>query len=496
MAVREANAGAEVPSARALERSLIARLVVANTIAGVVVTTYFALTSHLPPGASRVANFAITAGTFVGANLLLSVFAIRRAKRMLVPAALWIEEHRTPTLPERVAVLDLPRRIALFPLPYWILAAAGTAVGQMIFATDPKPLFTAFGTLEGGLFACAMGFLLAERALRPFLAIVLEEDDTHRSPPVGISPRLLLAWLLGSGMPLLGIVTTPIVASNADLPVTVPMVFLAAAAFVSGFMLTAAAARSIGEPMRALRSALDRVATGHLDVAVAVDNAGEVGELQRGFNEMVAGLRERERLADLFGRHVGLEVAQRALQEGAALGGETRDVSALFVDIIGSTTMARERSAPEVVAVLNQFFAVVVSCVDAEGGWVNKFEGDGALCVFGAPIEQPDHAARALRAARHIAAGLREIDAGIGVSSGEAVAGNVGSEERLEYTIIGQPVNEAARLSDAAKKRPCRVLASAAAVAASGDEAHEWRDAGTLELRGLVADFAVCEPRS
>src|SRR6185503_14251458 len=142
-----------------------------------------------------------------------------------------------------------------------------------------------------------------------------------------------------------------------------------------------------------------------------------------GFNEMAVGLRERERLADLFGRHVGLDVAQRALQDGAALGGETREISALFVDIIGSTALARERSAPEVVTMLNEFFAIVISCIDAEGGWVNKFEGDGALCVFGAPIEQPDHAARALRAACAIARSLRDIDAGIGVSSGEAVAG-------------------------------------------------------------------------
>ena len=312
---------------------------------------------------------------------------------------------------------------------------------------------------------------------------------------MGVGPRLLLAWLVGSGIPLLVIVATPLVAADADLPVTVPMVFLAAAGFVSGFLLIGAAARSIGEPLRGVRHALQRVAAGDLDTTLRIDDIGEVGELQRGFNEMVAGLRERERLADLFGRHVGLEVAQRALQEGAALGGETREVSALFVDIIGSTAMARERSA-QVVALLNQFFAVVISCIDAEGGWVNKFEGDGALCVFGAPIAQPDHAARALRAARHIARSLHEIDAGIGVSSGEAVAGNVGAEQRLEYTIIGQPVNEAARLSDAAKTRPGRVLASAAAVAASGDEASEWRAAGTLELRGLAPDFAVCEPRS
>jgi adenylate cyclase len=209
-------------------------------------------------------------------------------------------------------------------------------------------------------------------------------------------------------------------------------------------------------------------------------------------------LRERERLADLFGRHVGPDVAQRALAEGAALGGEVRAVSALFVDIVGSTAMARERPASDVVAMLNDFFDAVISCVGAEGGWVNKFEGDGAVCVFGAPVEQEDHPARALRAARRLVAELRARghDAGIGVSSGEAVAGNVGAEQRFEYTVIGSPVNEAARLSDAAKQRPQRVLASKAAVAAAGSEASAWIDAGTMSLRGLAPDFAVCEPRS
>lgn len=480
---------------RALERGIVARLLVANSIAGAVVTTYLVLAAHLPQGVSRLENLEVTAAAFVVGLVSLSAVAVRRARRILVAPLAWIEAEVAPTPAQREEVLALPRRIGLFPLPYWIAAALVTAMSQL-FTDNPKPLFTLVGVLQGGLFAAALGYLLAERALRPLLAVALGGMARERRSPVGVGPRLLIAWLIGSGIPLLGIVTTPLVASDSDYPVTVPMVFLAAAGFASGMLLTGAAARSIGEPMRAVRVALERVAQGDLDAALAIDDAGEIGELQRGFNDMVAGLRERERLADLFGRHVGLDVAQRALSQGAALGGETRDVSALFVDIIGSTAMARDRSAPEVVALLNQFFAVVVSCVDAEGGWVNKFEGDGALCVFGAPIEQTDHAGRALRAARHIARALDDIDAGIGVSSGEAVAGNVGAELRLEYTVIGQPVNEAARLSEAAKHRPGRVLASAAAVAAAGDEAAGWDPAGTIALRGIGTDFAVCEPRS
>jgi adenylate cyclase len=152
---------------------------------------------------------------------------------------------------------------------------------------------------------------------------------------------------------------------------------------------------------------------------------------------------------------------------------------------------------------LNDFFAAVVRCVEVEGGWVNKFEGDAALCVFGAPTEQHDHQARALRSARalrteldHLALVHRGVDAGIGISSGAAVAGNIGTLSRLEYTIIGQPVNEAARLSDAAKLRRAKVLAASATVDHAGDEANRWSNGGTVDLRGLPPGFAVCEPRS
>ena len=141
-------------------------------------------------------------------------------------------------------------------------------------------------------------------------------------------------------------------------------------------------------------------------------------------------------------------------------------------------------------SVLLRFFGIVVEVVGERGGWVNKFEGDGALCVFGAPVDHDACEASCLTAARELQARLRrelpQADAGIGVSAGTAVAGNVGAEQRFEYTVIGDPVNEAARLCDRAKGVPGRVLASEAIVRrAGGDEAARWQLEDEVLLRGL-----------
>jgi adenylate cyclase len=133
--------------------------------------------------------------------------------------------------------------------------------------------------------------------------------------------------------------------------------------------------------------------------------------------------------------------------------------------------------------------------VNDEGGWVDKFEGDAALCVFGAPALLRDHPTRALRAARRLCAEVTVLDFGIGVSSGLAVAGNVGSEARFEYTVIGDPVNEAARLTEPAKGRPVHVLASRRAVdRADADESRHWQPAETLQLRGRPEPTPTYEP--
>src|SRR5205807_3286539 len=135
-----------------------------------------------------------------------------------------------------------------------------------------------------------------------------------------------------------------------------------------------ALARSLAHPIDALRRAVGRVEQGDLEHGVEVDDGSEVGLLQAGFNRMLAGLRERERLRDLFGRQVGEEVVRVALEKGVELGGEAREAAVLFVDITGSTALAEKRDPADVVSMLNRFFAVVVEVVAGRTGWVNKFE--------------------------------------------------------------------------------------------------------------------------
>jgi adenylate cyclase len=249
-----------------------------------------------------------------------------------------------------------------------------------------------------------------------------------------------------------------------------------------------------------VRAALARVEEGNLDARVTIDDGSEVGMLQAGFNRMADGLSERERLRDLFGRQVGEDVARAALRDPPRLGGEEREVGVLFVDLVGSTSMALAMPPTEVVRLLNLFFRVVVETVEERRGLVNKFEGDAALCVFGAPVASADPAGDALATARELSRRLRaevaQVDFGIGVSAGPAVAGNVGAEQRFEYTVIGDPVNEAARLSRLAREHSDRVLSSEAALRrANGPETEAWRLGEPAFLAGRPERTSVALPR-
>jgi adenylate cyclase len=236
---------------------------------------------------------------------------------------------------------------------------------------------------------------------------------------------------------------------------------------------------------------VERIAEGDLDSEVAVDDVGEIGMLQRGLNDMVEGLRERERIQDLFGRHVGPAVADQAISGGVTLSGESREVVALFVDITASTSMTRRTDPVDFVDMLNRFFGIVVQAVEEHGGLVNKFEGDAALCIFGAPVELANAASSALAAARSIRDQVLragEVEVGIGVAWGPVIAGQIGAASRLEYTVIGDAVNEAARLTDLAKRVDGCILASEAAVE-KADEAEQehWVRGRVFRLRGRDA---------
>ena len=484
--------------AEEVRRSIRRRLLFANIAGGLAVITFVQLASgeRLAP---ELPLPLILAAPFVPAALLL-LPAYVWGHRAFSRAIAWAVEQRAPTPAERYAILREPWRQALRPLVFWIIAAGLYASLSALAGADGQTVLRVVdGTLIGGVTTCAIAYLMIERSFRPLFAHVLAGRPEARLRTPAVRLRLMLAWAVGSGVPLLAIAAVSLL-DGTEIP-TYALSVLALIGLAAGLLATVSSAGTIAEPLDGLRAALGQVRDGNLDVGLAVDDGGEVGEVQAGFNDMVDGLRERRAIQDLFGRHVGREVARRALERGTGLSGEQAEASAVFVDLIGSTAMTEVLPPGEVVDTLNDYFDVVVDTVDAHGGWVNKFEGDGALCIFGVPGTQPDHPDRALRAARQLSTRLDllaerhpGLEAGIGVSSGRVVAGNVGTEARYEYTVIGPAVNEASRLTDIAKGRAVRVLASAESVRRASAEASHWHDVGTVALRGRATPTAIYEP--
>jgi adenylate cyclase len=326
--------------------------------------------------------------------------------------------------------------------------------------------------------------------------------ENFRAP--GVIQRQVMTWVLSTGVPILAIVLA-LVASKFEVltapadKLTTPILLLAIAALIIGLFGTVLVAMSIADPLRQLRWALGEVQRGNYNAHMQIYDASELGLLQAGFNDMVRDLSERQRLRDLFGRYVGEDVARRALERGTELGGQERDVAVLFVDLVGSTQLAATMPAGEVVNLLNDFFRVVVDAVNRHGGFVNKFQGDAALAIFGAPIEHPDACGAALAASRElhdeVLKVLGQTEFGIGVSAGRAIAGHIGALARFEYTVIGDPVNEAARLTELAKLEAGHVLASAIAVSGALDaEALCWDVGEIVELRGRAAPTQLARP--
>jgi adenylate cyclase len=481
-------------------------IAIGSTAVGAMVT--FAAVGFLYPavGGSLKVNF--TSGwvntPLIFADLTLFALLYTRSRRRHANEALrWLQENRPPDEREHRLTLGLATHYVKLDALGWSLSAIGFGLFNGIVFSWGLGAVVAVTIWFGGEMTCAMDYLLYERALRPVTALALAARPAGTAAAPGVRLRLAMAWLLGTGVPLIGVLPLGLIAAfgwtKHPTYVGAAIVFLAVLATCTGFLATGLAARAIADPLRAVRKGLERITRGDLEVEVPVDDGSEVGQLQAGFNQMADGLRERERIRDLFGRQVGHDVARAALSEGIRLGGEEREIAALFVDVVGSTSLALALPPAEVVRLLNRFFRIVVEVVEDERGLVNKFEGDAALCVFGAPVASADCAGDCLRAARNLAARLArelpEIDFGIGVSAGVAVAGNVGAEHRFEYTVIGDPVNEACRLAELAKERPERVLASSAALdRATESEAEAWNVTEAAVLRGRLAPTQLAHP--
>ncbi|MBW1786122.1 MAG: HAMP domain-containing protein [Deltaproteobacteria bacterium] len=217
---------------------------------------------------------------------------------------------------------------------------------------------------------------------------------------------------------------------------------------------------------RPIRKLVDRtrdMGRGDFTQRVDINRNDELGDLGVAFNKMAQDLELKEKIRDSFGRYVTPEIVDLVLEspDNKWMKGYRVDVTVLFVDIRGFTTLSENKEPEEIVELLNDYFSDVTDVVIKYGGHLNKFVGDEAMAVFGAPVSDADHAESAVRAALDIQSAIAEgnlkeerkskISVGVGINSGETVAGNLGSDKRMEYTVIGDNVNVASRLTSLAK---------------------------------------------
>jgi adenylate cyclase len=267
--------------------------------------------------------------------------------------------------------------------------------------------------------------------------------------------------------------------------------------------------RTLVRPIRSLEGAMARVEAGDLDATAPVSSDDEIGRLAASFNRMVVSLKREAFIRDLFGQYVTPELANVAIEGRGKLDGQLVTSTILFSDIRNFTGFSEELPASSLIEMLNRYFDRMAGVVVEHGGLVNKYGGDSLLAVFGTPLNpSTDHASRAVAAALEMeqalaefnreqaAAYLPEIMVGIGIATGDVIAGNVGSERKLEYTVVGDAVNVASRLQSLTKDLGRPILANAE-TARAAPAAAVFVDVGQVEVRGRAHEvriFAVEEP--
>jgi adenylate cyclase len=438
---------------------------------------------------------------------LAVLFTLFRTFPLIRPIREWLDGRRDENsttrawaaavaLPLNLIRHDLwvPILVAIVPTCIWAVIVLGLAWPAFF------PLFA--GSMVALGYSAILHYLILEAGMRPVLLDLNQSSGAPRvqAPLAAIPLRVRLM----AALPLINLITGLVVAAltssgGGGAALGADVLIAVAVATTISLELTVLFAKSILRPIADLQRATEAVRDGRYDVSVPVTTGDELGELAASFNQMVEGLAERERLREAFGTYLDKSVAEYILSEGFSEEGEEVEVSILFCDVRDFTSFAAQADAKEVVMRLNALFAVVVPIVNRHGGHVDKFVGDGLVAMFGAPEPFPDHANRAVRAACEMAAVVNAEDEpglriGVGVNTGDVVAGSIGGAGRLNFSVIGDAVNVAARVEAATRELDEDVLITDATARELSDDV-EVRACGEHELKGLPEPVRLFAPR-
>jgi adenylate cyclase len=431
----------------------------------------------------------------------------RRIARLTQPLSAWIDgaRGREESLAAWRAAVSVPVEFTMWSI--WrstLLVCLPTAVFATLVLDLPAysvPILFA-AALVALAYSAVLHFFASEAALRAVVSDIARTVSIDaRSARSGVPLR----WKLLGALPLINVFTGVVVAGLSDgsgksiQDLGVDVIVAVIVAFTVSLELTVLVTRSVLAPVGNLVEATERVKGGDLSTRVPVVSGDELGGLAGSFNSMVEGLAEREALQKAFGSYVDPEVARRVLEEGEMLAGEEVEVSVVFLDIWNFTAFAERASARETVQYLNEFFDVVVPLLVEHGGHANKFIGDGVLGVFGAPERHRDHADRALAAACAIAAQVESrwgggLRVGMGINSGPVSAGSVGGGGRLEFTVIGDAVNVAARVEGVTRETGDPILLTEATRCLLSRPGIEVEARGSVPMRGRSEEVRLWAP--
>jgi adenylate cyclase len=483
-----------------VRRALLAQLALGLVVGlvGAVLTLLYADLSAL--------DLAIITGISWLIYVVDGAFAAGPIRRGLEPFERWARD-RDPTAARAAweCLADLPFAPLRRRTTYFVLVALWIAwdlVGAWRLGLSGLSFLLFLpGSVLVWMYWVALRFFTMEQLLRPVLADVgstLPDGGGVSQPRITLARRLLVvipAITIIAGTVVAGVLGNH-TAETVALGVLVSVIVVATIAS----WLVALLADSIARPIGDLQAAAERVRRGDLDVRVPVVSVDETGGLTRSFNTMVEGLRERERIREAFGTYVDREVAEHILREGTDLAGEEVEVTAMFIDVRDFTGFAERSPAPKVVGTLNALFERIVPVIRDHGGHVDKFVGDGLLAVFGAPRRQRDHADKGLAAALEIARCIDDefsggLKVGIGLNSGSVVAGNVGGAGRLEFSVIGDAVNVAARVEAVTRQTGDTILVSEHTKRLLQSPDFELQQRPAVPLKGKRESVAIYAPR-
>ena len=373
----------------------------------------------------------------------------------------------------RRMVINLPRYGVGIGVVGWLLCIP-VFLGALVLSPGPLDsrvyLHLPVSFLISAVIAATHGFflleLLAQRLLYPVLFQNFQPSETPGARPLSLRARGLL-WVLSAGVaPISSLLLLTLVPHDHS---GTPWFALAVGGIGIAFGLATAwlVGQWVTQPVDELKVAARAVAAGDLTAHIDLLRADDFGPLIDEFNEMVSQLREKQKLHETFGRHVGRQAAQLILNRDPGLGGFEEIVTVVFVDIRGFTARCERATPQEVVTLLNYFLAEMVDIVEKHGGMVNKFLGDGLMAIFGLGSKQDEQASAAVAAGRdmlHRLANLNRrlanerhapLEIGIGVHTGPAIVGSIGAPQRMEFTVIGDTVNVASRV-EGLTKTVCR----------------------------------------